>query len=417
MNDRFAAQLRQHLLESADERQADGHLARVIEGVAATSQRNPLAARLMWSPGRIGPIPTAVIRFGLIAAALAIAAVAGATMAGGARGPSTVFEGTWITIDPADGSGMTLVVGPGPAPDVYFEDGYASGLACRNDVVKRFTARGTGEISDTGLVLEATFPDGGGCGLLTVEVRGIYAHDEGADTLSDQDGGVWTRALDKRAEIDASLASPPPSSGPEAAQEPDASTAATTPPPDPECIQFDAPETYTAPVGSLSLGVTIPATPDTTWHGHPDAFFLTRNPCVFGGPWLDASLIGQVYADACDRTGTGVDVESPTAAIAALATQQGVVVDRPTSITVDGYAGARFDVAVADDVDPATCTDGVVQLFDGVANDLPATVVVVDVDGVALGLVFHGFTDDDAAVDRILTAEIDEILASTKIDP
>ncbi len=574
MNDRFAAQLRQHLLESADERPADGQLASVIDGVASTSQRNPLAARLAWDLGRIGPIPTTAIRFVLIAAALAIAAVAGATLAGGSPQPSSVFEGTWITIDPVDGSGMTLVVGPGEQPDVYFEDGYATGAACVNDAVKRFTARGTGEISDNGLVLEATFPDGGGCGLLTVEVHGIYDYAEGADTLSDQDGVVWTRALGERPEAQ-TPETPAPITSPEA-QAPSPSTpplsstfvstmngismdypegwrtrsatepftgttldfdtsgadvifdpmlgdglylaiasqrygtgtsddwwsqssdwlcsdgvdgagggwgidgadtnyvrcgstktfllmtetrgylirlvvpgaepalaeiydqdwllgvlgtvdlrpeeavdapTAVTPRPDPDCIQFDAPGTYTAPVGSLSLGVTVPATPDKAWHGLPDSFFLTRNPCVFGGPWLDASLIRQVYADACERTGTGIDVESPSAAIAALANQQGVVVDRPTSVTVDGRAGARFDVAVPDDVDPATCTDGVVQLFDGVANDLPATVVVVDVDGVALGLVFHGFQDDDAALDRVLTAEIDEILASTQIDP
>ena len=32
---------------------------------------------------------------------------------------------------------MSLVVGPGMAPAVYFEDGYASGDACVNDTVKR----------------------------------------------------------------------------------------------------------------------------------------------------------------------------------------------------------------------------------------------------------------------------------------
>ncbi len=574
MNDPFAAQLRQHLLVSADERPADGQLASVIDGVAATSQRNPLAARLAWDLGRIGPIPTTAIRFVLIAAALAIAAVAGATLAGGSPPPSSVFEGTWITIDPVDGSGMTLVVGPGERPDIYFEDGYATGAACVNDAVKRFTARGTGAISDDGLVLEATFPEGGGCGLTTVEVHGIYHYDGRADTLADQDGVVWSRALGqgpepRATEMPAPITSPeahapspstPPSSAtfvstmngisidyPEGwrtrsatepftgmtldfdtpgadvifdpalgdglylavASHPYGSLApddwwaqssewlcpegvdgagggwgvdgadttsvrcgstktflvmtetrgylirlvvpssepalaeiydqdwllsvlgtvdlrpeeavdaplASTPMPDPDCIQFDAPGTYIAPAGHVTLGVTVPATSDQTWHGHPDSFFLTRSPCLLGGPWLDASAIRQVYADACERTGTGVDVESPTAAVAALTLQQGVIVDGTTSVTVDGRAGTRFDVVIPDDVDPATCTDGVVQLFDWVANDLPATVVVVDVDGVALGLVFHGFEDDDAASDRILAAEIDEILASMQIDP
>ena len=194
MNDRFAAELRHHLLESADERPADGQLAAVVDAVAGTSQRTPLAARLTWNPGRIGPVPSAAIRYGLVAAALALAMVAGALLGGGgSRQPSTVFEGTWITIDPADGSGMTLVVGPGQTPDVYFEDGYASGAACVNDQVKRFTARGTGELSGNHLL--ATYPDGGGCGLETVGSGGRYDYDEGSDTLTDQDGVVWTRAL------------------------------------------------------------------------------------------------------------------------------------------------------------------------------------------------------------------------------
>jgi hypothetical protein len=204
MNDRLAAQMRQHLLETADVRPADGQLASVIDGVAATAQRHSLLARLTWSPGRIGPLPSAAIRYGLIAVALALATVAGGSLAGGARQASSVFEGTWITIDPVDGSGMTLVVGPGQAPAVYFEDGYATGLACVNDAVKRFTARGIGEISGKRLV--ATFPEGGGCGLKTVEVRGSYDYDPRGDTLSDQDGVVWTRAL--------STADPTPSPSP-----------------------------------------------------------------------------------------------------------------------------------------------------------------------------------------------------------
>ena len=117
MNDRFSSQLRQHLLETADERPAAGQLAAVIDGVATTRQRHPLIARLAWRPDRVGPLPSAAIRYGLIALALALAAMAGALLAGGG-GRSTVFEGTWITIDVPDGSGMTFVVGPGTRPEV-----------------------------------------------------------------------------------------------------------------------------------------------------------------------------------------------------------------------------------------------------------------------------------------------------------
>lgn len=193
MNDRFAAQLRQHLLETGDDRPADGQLASVIDDVAATTQRHPLVARLTWDPDRVGVVAAAGLRYGLVVVALALAVVIGASLGGGAAQRSTVFEGTWITIDPADGSGMTLVVGPGTTPAVYFEDGYATGDACVTDVVKRFTARGTGEISDDRLV--AAFPDGGGCGSVTVGVGGIYDYQRSDDVLTDQDGVVWTRAL------------------------------------------------------------------------------------------------------------------------------------------------------------------------------------------------------------------------------
>ena len=201
MNDRFAAQLRRHLQETADDRPAEDQLARVLDGVAAATQRHPATARLTWDPGRLGQIVTGAIRYGLIAAALLLAALAGASLGGGAPRPTSVFEGAWITIDPGDRSGMTLVVGPGLTPDVYFEDGYATGRACTDDDVKRFTARGTAAITDRYLV--ATFPDGGGCGLRTVEVRGVYEYDPRGDMLIDQDQVVWSRALDERPESQA----------------------------------------------------------------------------------------------------------------------------------------------------------------------------------------------------------------------
>ena len=95
MNDRFAAQLRQHLLETADERPADGQLAAVVERVAATTQRHPLVARLTWIPGRIGPFPSGALRYGLIAVALIVAIVAAALAAGvGSPSPSGAFGGT-----------------------------------------------------------------------------------------------------------------------------------------------------------------------------------------------------------------------------------------------------------------------------------------------------------------------------------
>ena len=191
MTDRFDAQLRQHLLGTANERAADGQVAAIVEHVAVTGQRRPL---LSWLPGfqlRTGRLAT-VVRYGLIAVVLALAAVAVAIFAGaGGRGPSTPFEGRWTTTDQPDGSTMNLYVGAGSSPTVRFEDLHATGDVCRNDEVKVFTADGVGEIA--GERLEASFPNGGGCGLETVFIAGVYVYDPDADILRDQDGLIWTQ--------------------------------------------------------------------------------------------------------------------------------------------------------------------------------------------------------------------------------
>ncbi len=235
MNDRFSSQLRQHLVETANERPAEGQLAAVVDAVATTRQRLPLVARLTWNPGRIGLLPSAAVRFGLVAAALAIAMAAGASLAGGAK-PTTVFEGAWTSTDPGDTSAQILVVGPGNTPAVYFEDGYATGAACVNDPVKRFVARGLGEIS--GSHLDVAFPDGGGCGLVTVEVAGSYAYIEASDTLIDQDQLVWARAISD----DRSTTKSPASQAP-------APPAPSTPAPS---IPMDA-ATFTSTVHGVSI--------------------------------------------------------------------------------------------------------------------------------------------------------------------
>ena len=95
MNDRFAAQLRQHLLETADERPADGRLEAIDERVAVTPQRPLLMARLGWFTGRVDPFASGAVRYALIAAALIAAIVLAALAAGvGSPGPSGAFGGT-----------------------------------------------------------------------------------------------------------------------------------------------------------------------------------------------------------------------------------------------------------------------------------------------------------------------------------
>jgi hypothetical protein len=191
MNDRFSAELRQHLLATANERPAEGRLAAIIDGVAVTAQRPAPLARLTWFPTRLGPFPSTVVRYGLIALALIIATAAAALFAGG-QPQRTPFQGAWTSIDPVDGSTQILVVGAGDRPTVRFEDQLATGPACLQDAVKVFTASGTGEISDDRL--DVSFPNGGGCGLLAVGVGpGSYTYDRARDTIVDGQGLTWAR--------------------------------------------------------------------------------------------------------------------------------------------------------------------------------------------------------------------------------
>jgi hypothetical protein len=216
MTDRFDAQLRQHLLGTADERPAEGQIDAIVAHVSSTPQRRRLSGWLPEFPIRIGQFP-AVVRFGLIAVALVLAAVAGAILAGGSpKPPSTPFEGRWTAIDVPDGSTLNLYVGAGITPTVRFEDLHATGEVCLGDEIKVFTADGVGEI--VGERLEATFPNGGGCGVETISIAGTYVYDPDADTLLDQDGVIWTRIPGGDGPIPTLPAgpSPSPSSSPSA---------------------------------------------------------------------------------------------------------------------------------------------------------------------------------------------------------
>jgi hypothetical protein len=76
MNDRFSVELRQHLLATADERPGAGRLTAIVDDIAVTAQRPSALAWLTWFPRRMGPFPSAAVRYGLIALALIIAALA-----------------------------------------------------------------------------------------------------------------------------------------------------------------------------------------------------------------------------------------------------------------------------------------------------------------------------------------------------
>jgi len=394
MNDRFDANLRQHLLGTADDRPADGQLAAVVRAVGRTSQRHPLAARLTWNPGRIGRFPSTPIRYGLIGVALVLAAMAGSILAPGSRGPSTVFEGTWTSTDPVDGSVQLLVVGAGDTPDVYFEAGYASGAGCVNDPVKRFTARGSGAIS--GNHLDATFPIGGGCGLLTVGVPGSYHYDAATDTLIGQDGLRWYRALGGNG------------SSPTAPATSAADQLGETQPTS-ECFEIPSGEAYRNDVGPLSLTVTIPSTAASRWEGYRGAFEVSRS-CLFSrAVVITASIVSDMQAD-CD-VNSRVEVATQAEAVAALQAARGIAMSAPTSVTLGGYPAARFEIAS----DAQMCFDEV-ALWDDVSatHGSAMNIHLVDVDGVTLGVTI---LDRDGGASPAELAEAEAIVASMEITP
>jgi hypothetical protein len=420
MNDRFSAQLRQHLLESADERPADGQLATVIDRVAGTAQRHPVVARLTWLPGRIGPFQSTAVRYGLVALALIAATVAAAILGGGSNAPfrSTVFEGTWTAIDPADGSTMTLVVGTGTGPVVHFEDDFATGAACVNDAVKVFTADGTGAIS--GNRLEVVYPDGGGCGLMTVAIGGRYDYLAGTDTLVDQDDLRWVRV--RGVDVPATQAPPklaPGTEAPATTPEPTHDTRPTALP-EPDCLEFDGGGTYRATAGDgVTVTVTVPAV-DGSWSGSSDGFQLVRAPCGDRAPvMIEASIVTEVFADACDMDGETRLVSGASEAIEALVSQEGHDLTGPTDVTIAGLPASRLAISVPTEFDATTCTNEMIRLWIG-TNDTgidpgeTMTVYIVDVDGLALA-VHAPFSDVEMT--PALIAEVDGIIASLQIEP
>ncbi len=399
MNDRFSAQLRQHLVDTADERPADGRLAAIVEGVAVTPQRHPLAARLPRFGGRADAFPSAAMRFALIAIALIIAIVGAALATGFGGSRSTMFEGTWTSVDPGDGSTQTLVVGAGTRPAVHFEDAFATGAACVADQVKVFTMAGVGTITDS--LLEVTWPHGGGCGLTTVDVGpGFYTHDQESDTITDGDNLIWTR-------VEGRVVPPTSTPMPEPTPRP-------SPTADPDCIQFDAGGTYTSPAGSMSLTVSVPGTTGSPWHGHRDTFDLMKAACtdMMGTGFTLGAEVSLVYTDAC--SGTSVLVDSARAAIDAMSGAEGLEVVEETQGTLGGYPSTRLDITVSDA--PNACPDQQIPLTDDLSPfdaGLTFRLYVIDVEGKTLALALYGYPDWNAGV----IADMNAMLASLQIEP
>lgn len=385
MNDRFSAQLRQHLVETAEERAADGQLAALDARLAVTSQRNPLVARLTWFPGRVGPFPSTAVRYGLVALALVIAMVA-AVVLGGGTGPSrsTVFEGTWTSTDPLDGSRQTLIVAAGSTPAVQYEDDLATGGACVADAVKRFTADGAGEIA--GNRLDVSYPDGGGCGLMTVPVPDMYyVHDPGNDTLVDylqttpsadpafvagHRSAFWFRVPGVTVQ----------STQPPATQAPTPVPTSEDAPGTPDCIDLANGGSYTAPVGSMSLTAVVPDAPAIPWQGSRDGFHLAVE-CGASSPMaLFAMTETSVLATSCMPD--NLEITSFADAVARLDTPKGDDIADRVDLTIGGHSAARYDIT-----NLTTCPGGFgLWHWTTLGAGETGSLYVIDVDRVLLAI-------------------------------
>lgn len=188
--DRTAATIRRHLLETADERPADGQLDASLRLTSAIPQRSRWVVALRDLRRPTATAPRIAIRLALLAALLIVAAAGIAALGGGSKG-GTPFEGTWTSTDPGDGSRQTLVVGPGMTPTVHFEDAFSIMCAQAGDASTLFEAAGPGVIE--GSRLTANFGDSGCVTWRVPDLTIALDYNASADTVIDDTGIIWHR--------------------------------------------------------------------------------------------------------------------------------------------------------------------------------------------------------------------------------
>lgn len=191
MTDPFSLLLRRHLLETADERPADGRLETVVQSTAATRQRRSWLVRLRWLVDPAAPFDNARNRYGAAALAPLIAASMIAVLAGGG-GPAgrTVFEGSWTATDTTDRSTQTLIVDGGRSPSVHFEDDFSIDCQQRGETSTAYVADGPGEIQGNRLIAHY---GSGGCVTRLAPYDALYDYDAATDAILDDQGIMWTR--------------------------------------------------------------------------------------------------------------------------------------------------------------------------------------------------------------------------------
>jgi hypothetical protein len=465
MHDRFEAQLRGHLLSTADTRPADGQLSAIVDAVAGTAQRHPITARLLWFPARVGPVPTRLLRYGLVLALLAATVATAVFVAGDLSTRTAVLPTAGPTavgpvpgcVDYASGGpygarlGSLFVTMDVPAGAVTPWHGWIDGFhltgSCQTarpiDIVATVVTTvyadachpetsGVAVTSPADAVAQLTAQQGhdsealGKPGLLNgypvtrFQVsassacnnyqlwNGASADDVGVAEvdLIDADGvplGILARYRDKSTDAQRQ----------EAEQmlatlhvTSGLAVGATNPPFVPECIEFDAAGTYAARVGTLPVSLRAPGTTSEPWSGTRDRFYLGNAACADSGTeqiHIIVEAVDQVYGDACHRTAR-VNVTSAAEAVAAVLNQKGHATVGPVETNLGSYPATRLDIG-ASTVDLATCDHGEMDLWGGKTLVQGMQVYLLDVDGMVLGVT----ATYDAT--KMTSADLDQIAA------
>lgn len=419
MNDRFDAQLREHLLSTADTKPGDGQLAAVLRSVAGTAQHHPLAARLTWFPGRIGPFPTRTLRFGLVAAALVGTTLAASLYVGGEPVPQATpspspsapipSRGECVAVEPGEAYGQRVgslfVTLTAPLDRSIAWEGRTDtfdlsgsclsdkpvdvrinivttvyGDACDRtsrvavagyaDAVQKFSAQrgriniGLPDHSDTvGGYPAAWFhiQPGAVCDALQLW-NGVDISD--GDVLAyllDVDGVTLGIALWFR--DDPNLNGTIRDGAESMIYGIDITSGlapeATDPVAIPECTQFNSDGTYTRGLGGLSVSLTAPGTPSEPWSGARDEWNLRKAACGDGGlPGIAATLVSSVYRDACQWTDGSAPTPTAADVVAALQAQTGHDTSAPIEMTLGGLAATRIDLSLPPGFDRQACDSG-----------------------------------------------------------
>ena len=192
MNEKFSLLLRRHILETADERPADGQIETVLRATSRSPQRRSWLVRARWLVDPAAPFENARVRYGAAALALLVVAMMVAILAtGGGPAVRREFEGRWTATDPSDRSTQTLVVGDGRSPTVHLEDDFSIDCQRRGDPSTVFVADGVGEIQGDRLVVQFASV---GCQLRLAPYVVEYSYAAATKTLRDDQSIEWIRA-------------------------------------------------------------------------------------------------------------------------------------------------------------------------------------------------------------------------------